>query len=170
VSVFTTAKGHSTTTWTKFYPILTTYPPWVDSCWQLLTFYMIPTLCSRDQHEFLLTSYWPLLVHIVKGTFLSEGTDVLLQTDEHFSALKLKIWILVILKAALDSQRQPSCPYKPLSFKTFSISKHFLVTKIQIFSFRAEKCSSVWSYDKNISIFWQKRTFIECSLIVRQIF
>ena len=32
-------------------------------------------------------------------------------------------------------------------------------TKIQIFSFREEKCFSVWSYDKNISIFWQKCTF-----------
>ena len=45
------------------------------------------------------------------------------------------------------------------NFKTSSISKQFSVTKIQIFSFREEKCSSVWSYDKNISIFWQKRTF-----------
>ena len=33
-------------------------------------------------------------------------------------------------------------------FKTSSISKKFSVTKIQIFSFRKEKCSSVWSYDK----------------------
>ena len=33
------------------------------------------------------------------------------------------------------------------------------VTKIQIFSFRKEKCSSVWSYDKYISTFWQKLTF-----------
>ena len=33
------------------------------------------------------------------------------------------------------------------------------ITKIQIFSFRKEKGSSVWSYDKNISTFWQKHTF-----------
>ena len=33
--------------------------------------------------------------------------------------------------------------------------------KIQIFSFREEKYSSVWSYHKSISIFWQKRTFIK---------
>ena len=31
--------------------------------------------------------------------------------------------------------------------------KQFSVTKIQIFSFSEEKCSSVWSYDKNISTF-----------------
>ena len=45
------------------------------------------------------------------------------------------------------------------NFKTSSISKRFSVTKIQIFSFREEKCSFVWSYDKSISTFWQKRTF-----------
>ena len=38
-------------------------------------------------------------------------------------------------------------------------SKQFSDTKIQIFSFREEKCSFVWSYDKNISTLWQKRTF-----------
>jgi hypothetical protein len=27
------------------------------------------------------------------------------------------------------------------------------ITKIQIFSFRGKKCSSVWSYDNNISTF-----------------
>ena len=27
------------------------------------------------------------------------------------------------------------------------------ITKIQIFSFRKEKCSSVWRYDKDISAF-----------------
>ena len=41
-----------------------------------------------------------------------------LQTDEHFTFLNLKIWILVIFKAALASQRRLSCPYKPLSFQT----------------------------------------------------
>ena len=73
--------------------------------------------------------------------FLSE-----IQTDKHFPSLRLKIWILVIFKAALTSQRQPSCPYKPLSFQTLrnpQFSKEFSVTKIQIFSFRGEKCSSV---------------------------
>ena len=33
------------------------------------------------------------------------------------------------------------------------------ITKFQIFRLRAEKCSSVWSYDKNISTLWQKLTF-----------
>ena len=36
----------------------------------------------------------------------------------------------------------------------------FSVTKIQIFKFRKVKCSSVWRYDKNISICCQKRAFI----------
>ena len=39
-----------------------------------------------------------------------------LQTDEQFTSLNLKIWILGIFKAALASQMQPSCPYKPVSF------------------------------------------------------
>ena len=34
-------RGHSPTTWTKFYPILTASPPRVE----LWTFYMIPTPC-----------------------------------------------------------------------------------------------------------------------------
>ena len=31
--------------------------------------------------------------------------------------------------------------------------------EFKFISFREEKCLSVWSYDKNISTFWQKRTF-----------
>ena len=34
------AGGHSTTTWTKFHPILTTYPPWVDN-YGHFTYYQI---------------------------------------------------------------------------------------------------------------------------------
>ena len=34
------------------------------------------------------------------------------------------------------------------------------ITKIQIFNFREEKCSSVWSYVENIRTFWKKRTFM----------
>ena len=45
------------------------------------------------------------------------------------------------------------------NFKISSITKQFSTTNIQIFSFSKEKCSSVWSYDKNISTFWQKCTF-----------
>ena len=41
--------GHSTTTWTKSYPILTTYPHRVDNC-------ELPTLCLHDQTW---TLYWP---------------------------------------------------------------------------------------------------------------
>ena len=72
-----------------------------------------------------------------------------------FEWCELKIWILVIVKAALASQRQPFWPYKAVSFQTFwtpSISKQFSVTKIQIFSFWKEKYSSVWSYDKNVPL------------------
>ena len=34
----------------------------------------------------------------------------------------------------------------------------------QIFSFRKEKSSSVWSYDKSISTFWQKKYLYICKL------
>ena len=40
--------GRSTTTWTKFYPILTTYPPRVKNCGHF-TYQQVPTLCLRDQ-------------------------------------------------------------------------------------------------------------------------
>ena len=46
-----------------------------------------------------------------------------LQTDEHFTFLKLKIWILVIFKAALAIQMWLSFPYKPLSFQTLRHSQ-----------------------------------------------
>ena len=53
-------RGHSTTTWTKLYPILTTYPPRGNSC-QYFT-YILPTRPSVD--FLLLTTYLPLLVHV----------------------------------------------------------------------------------------------------------
>ena len=55
-----------------------------------------------------------------KVKFLSEDTDTFVITSNRRKnfPLKLKIWILVIFKAALASQRQPSCPYKALSFQT----------------------------------------------------
>ena len=45
--------GHSTTRWTKSYPILTTHP---SSSGHLCTFYIIPAICLRDQEW---TFYWP---------------------------------------------------------------------------------------------------------------
>ena len=39
-------RGHSTTTWTRFYPILTPLPP---SSGQLWTLYMISTLCHMTK-------------------------------------------------------------------------------------------------------------------------
>ena len=54
------------------------------------------------------------------------------------------------------SLSQPKAAFLPLqgsklsNFKAVSISKQFSVTEIQIFSFKEKKCSSGWSYDKNI--------------------
>ena len=39
-------RGHSLTTWIKFYPFLTTYPPF---SWHLWTFYILTSLCSRGK-------------------------------------------------------------------------------------------------------------------------
>ena len=42
--------------------------------------------------------------------------------------------------------------YRPTGSKTWCFDKKiaaFKLTKIQLFSFKKEKCSSVWSYDKN---------------------
>jgi hypothetical protein len=69
--------------------------------------------------------------------------------------------IFVIFKAAIASQwgRKTKGGFLALTslyfsnFETFSIFKQFSVAKIQIFSFKKEKCLSVWRYDKNISIF-----------------
>ena len=52
-----------------------------------------------------------------------------------------------------------SYPYHYLSFQTLR-QPQFSATKVQIFKFRKIKCSSIWRYDKNISIFCQKRAFI----------
>ena len=52
-------RGHSTTTWTKYGPILSPSP----LKWTIVEFYMIPTLCDQ-----VWTFYWPLLpllVHVV---------------------------------------------------------------------------------------------------------
>ena len=56
-------RGPSTTVWTKFYPILTTYPPQLDNLYN--TPYPSFTLPNVD---FLLTTYLPLLVQV--GIFL----------------------------------------------------------------------------------------------------
>ena len=50
-------RGHSTTMWTKVYPILTT-----PSIGQLWTFYILASLCSCEKAW---TFFWPLLVHVV---------------------------------------------------------------------------------------------------------
>ena len=56
-------RRHSTTTWTKFYPVLTTYPPQEDNCGNF-TYFLVPTLSSRDHawtlyQGFILTSSCP---------------------------------------------------------------------------------------------------------------
>ena len=58
-----TTKGHSITTWTKFYPILTTYPPQVGNCREMLhTSYPLMTWPNVD---LLLSTNLPHLSHIV---------------------------------------------------------------------------------------------------------
>ena len=68
----------------------------------------------------------------------------------------------MIFKAALASQSRSSCPYKPLIFQILN-HPQFLIN-FQSSRFKSsvsgeKKCSSIWSYDKNISTFWQKHTF-----------
>ena len=53
--------GHSTTMWTKFYPILTIYRPWVDDCRHFTQYlYFV-----QETIKLILTIYPPLLVHLV---------------------------------------------------------------------------------------------------------
>ena len=63
------AAGHSITTWTKIYPILTTYPFLSADArsGQLWTFYMLLILCPRYQMWtfYLTTTYLPFCVNKV---------------------------------------------------------------------------------------------------------
>ena len=54
---------HSTTTWAKFYPILTTYPLQVDKYGHSTCYLDISTVWPLV--DFLMTSYLPLFVHVV---------------------------------------------------------------------------------------------------------
>ena len=57
-------RGHSTTTWTKFYPILTTYPTRVDNTtYPLFPWTSVDFLFTRFLLQ--LTTYLHLLVHVV---------------------------------------------------------------------------------------------------------
>ena len=102
------------------------------------------------------TSYGRPTFH--KGTFFSESTDVFVITSNRqtFFFPETENLNFGDFEGCLS---QPKAAFLPLqasklsNFKTSSISKQFSDTKIQIFSFRKEKCSSVWSYEKNISIF-----------------
>ena len=62
-AVFTKIRGHSTTTWTKFYLTLTPSP----SSGQKWTFYIIFTLCHDPLPpvDFSLTPNHPFIVHVV---------------------------------------------------------------------------------------------------------
>ena len=84
----------------------------------------------------------------------SEQTNIFLSWN-----WKFEFWWF--LRLPIASQRRPSCPYKALSFKTWRHPQFLsnFQSPIKIFSFREEKCLSVWSYDKNIGTFWKKRTF-----------
>ena len=55
-------KGHSTTMWTKFDPILTTYPPWVDNREHFKYYLHLFTWLSMD---FLMMTHLLLHVHVV---------------------------------------------------------------------------------------------------------
>ena len=59
-------------------------------------------------------------IRAIKGTFLLESTDVFgITYDEHFSFLKLKIWNLVVSKAALASQRSAFLPLQASKLSNF---------------------------------------------------
>ena len=80
-----------------------------------------------------------------------------LRTDYHFIFQNLKIWTLVAencleIEDVLKFESLEPC-------KGNKAKAALKITKIQIFRLREEKCSSLWSFDKNISIFWQKCTF-----------
>ena len=112
-----------------------------------------------------IANFWPkILRQFLRYVFVTKYWCFChkLQTDKLFSFLKLKIWILVIFKASLASHRQPSCPYKPLAFQTLrhlQSLRNFQSPKFK-FLVSGKKLLSVWRYDKSISIFWQKCTFI----------
>ena len=65
----------------------------------------------------------------------------------------------MIFKAALASQRWPSCPYKALSFQT--LRHHQFLSNFQSPKFKLSDSGkkNVRLFDKNISTFWKKHTF-----------
>ena len=85
------------------------------------------------------------------------------QTDEPFSFLNLRIWVLGIFNAALASQTLTFCPYMPLSCQTLKhpqfLSK-FHSPKSEIYRFRKMKGSYLFGYNKGISTFYKKAAFI----------
>ena len=86
-----------------------------------------------------------------KGTFMSEDTKVIVITPNRqtffpeIENLNFGDWKLL---------RNWGCKFESLEVKGL-----WLIFKLQIFNFRKEKCSSIWSYDKNICTCGQKRTF-----------
>ena len=60
-------KGHSTTTWIRYYTILTTYPPRVENCghFTYYLFFVHVTKCGIYTARAHLPTYLPLHVHVV---------------------------------------------------------------------------------------------------------
>ena len=88
-----------------------------------------------------------------------------LQTDQHFTFLNLKVWILLIFKAPLASQMRSSCPYNPLSFLTV---RHFQFLS----NFQSPKFQVQENYMLVSLKIWKKRTFMDniIGLLVQSIF
>ena len=88
-------RGHSTTTWIKFYQILTPFP----SSGQKLTFYILSTLCHLTPEDFLLTPT-PLFLFMtvvylifilpVSTTYLTPG--IVNEVSATFVAITHNLW------------------------------------------------------------------------------
>ena len=81
-------------------------------------------LWSKLLNKNCAVSYWYIKQNLSwvwtscsKGIFFVRKYWCFCHISKHFTFLNLKIWILVIFKAALASQMRPSCPCKPLSFQ-----------------------------------------------------
>ena len=66
-------KGHSTITWTKFYPILTPFPPWVDILHAIYPLLCDPRGLSTDSLPLIqvhIIIEWPLIWTLVRDMIL----------------------------------------------------------------------------------------------------
>ena len=92
----------------------------------------------------------------VKGTFLSEGSDVFVITPNRriFFFPETENLIFFWLKTAQILREFESLKGLQGQEGCISMARTVLkITKIQIIKFRRVKCLSVWRYDKSISTF-----------------